>query len=402
MREKASFEGHDGQTLAGLLELPDGAPQAVALFAHCFTCSKDIAAASRISRALSLHGIATLRFDFTGLGNSDGDFANTHFSSNVADVECAADYLSTRFDQPLVLIGHSLGGAAVLRAAPRVARLKAVVTIGAPSRPEHVLHLLSGALDEIEERGEAEVLLGGRAFTIKNEFVEDLKNLEGHGLERLTCAKLVFHSPLDDTVGIENARALFEVMRHPKSFVSLDDADHLVTQRRDSEYVADVLAAWVSRYLPPETPKQGVTSEEGEVIVRGQKGSFRTQVQAGTHAWTADEPRSVGGTNRGPSPYDMLLAALGACTSMTLHMYAKRKGLPLSDVEVRLTHRREHEVDGEKGGTLDKISRAIALGGPLTAEQEQRLAQIADRCPVHRTLENAPRIETNVSLASEK
>lgn len=248
--EKLTFTNADGVELAGRLEVPRKTPGAFALFAHCFTCSKDVAAASRISRALASKGIGVLRFDFTGLGNSDGDFANTNFSSNVQDLIEAARFLGKEYEAPRLLVGHSLGGAAVLAAAGELPRVQAIATIGAPADPEHVSHLFKGKVDEIQNQGEATVLLAGREFKIKKQFVDDLKSqTQGQRIASLRKALLIFHSPIDDLVGIENARAIYQQAHHPKSFISLDQADHLLTSPEDSQYVADVLASWAGRYI---------------------------------------------------------------------------------------------------------------------------------------------------------
>ncbi len=403
--EKFTFEGEDGQRLAARLDLPDGPPRATALFAHCFTCTKDIFAAARIAERLAERGIAVLRFDFTGLGHSQGEFANTNFSSNVADLIHAADHLRERGLAPSLLVGHSLGGAAVLAAAGEIAETAAVATIGAPADPSHVAHHFAGAREEIERRGEAEVVLAGRTFRIRRQFLEDI---EAQRLaERVGALKrplLIFHAPRDETVGIDNASRIFLAARHPKSFVSLDDADHLLTRRRDAEYVAEVLAAWAGRYLPqpPAVEAPAATDrtvEEGTVVVSEDgKGRLSQAIRAGRHRLSADEPASVGGDDSGPTPYDLLLAALGACTSMTLRLYAERKGWPLEHSSVALTHRKIHAEDcadcETKGGKLDHIRRRLTLSGPLDEAQRARLLEIADKCPVHRSLHGEVKIDS--------
>ncbi|MCG8590302.1 MAG: bifunctional alpha/beta hydrolase/OsmC family protein [Proteobacteria bacterium] len=398
--EKLEFEGSQGARLAARLDRPLAPARATALFAHCFTCSKDLAAASRLARGLAGRGIAVLRFDFTGLGHSEGEFAHTDFSSNVEDLVRAADFLRERGQAPSILVGHSLGGAAVLAAAPRVPEVRAVATIGAPSDPAHVKRLLTDDLEEIESRGQATVELAGRAFQIRREFLDDLDEQRLlPSLEKLRRALLVMHSPVDTVVGIENATRLYQAAKHPKSFVSLDTADHLLSRREDAAYAAEVLAAWAARFLPESESDPAATPAEGEVVVEETgEGRFHQSVAVGRHRLVADEPATVGGTDRGPAPYDFLLAGLGACTSMTLRLYAERKGWPLERVSVRLRHSKIHATDCEacetQSGRLDRIDRAIALEGPLSVEQKERLLEMADRCPVHRTLESEVEVRT--------
>ncbi len=398
--ERLEFEGSQGHRLAARLDRPLSEPRAFALFAHCFTCSKDLVAARRIAQALAARGLAVLRFDFTGLGHSEGEFANTDFSSNVTDLVRAADHLRQHFRAPALLVGHSLGGAAVLAAAARIPEAKAVVTLGAPADPEHVAEIFGGCRDEIETRGEAEVTLAGRRFRIRREFLEDVA---GQKLETaiagLKRALLVLHGPLDNTVGIEHATRIFTAARHPKSFVSLDGADHLLSRREDAEYAGAVIAAWADRFLPRSEPAASGPVEPGEVRVREtREGRFTTEIQAGPHALRADEPPGVGGDDTGPTPYGLLLAALGACTSMTLRMYADRKGWPLERATVGLRHEKIHARDCEdcetREGRVDRIEREIALEGPLDAAQRARLLEIADRCPVHRTLHGEVSVRT--------
>jgi putative redox protein len=399
--EKLSFTGAGGQQLAARFEKPRGRTLAVALFAHCFTCTKDIFAAARIAAGLASRGIAVLRFDFTGLGHSEGEFANTNFSSNVDDLVAAADHLRSLGEAPKIVIGHSLGGAAVLAAAGRIPEAVAVATIGAPADPGHVRHLFQAARPEIEARGEAEVLLAGRSFTIKKQFLEDIEatRLEA-AIGGLRKALLVFHAPRDETVGIENAGRIFAAAKHPKSFISLDDADHLLTRREDASYVAEVLAGWAGRYL-------GLIEEEplkaaaGTVVVQeAGEGKFAQRIAAGPHQLRADEPQSVGGDDSGPGPYDLVLAGLGACTSMTLRLYAERKGWPLSQVTVTLTHDKIHAEDCEEceteTGRLDRIERRLSIEADIDDEQRARLLEIADKCPVHRTLESEVVVTTSL------
>jgi len=401
--EKLTFAGTGGSALAARLDLPAGEARGVALFAHCFTCTKDIFAAARIAAGLAEQGIAVLRFDFTGLGHSEGEFANTNFSSNVDDLVHAADYLRQTRQAPRLLIGHSLGGAAVLAAAARVPEAVAVATIGAPADPGHVGHLIAPAKAEIERHGEAEVVLAGRPFRIQKQFLEDISqhNLE-QAIRGLRKALLVFHAPRDEVVGITNAGRIFAAAKHPKSFVSLDDADHLLSRKADAMYVANVLAAWAARYLdgaatagkaaaPAAAPGTVVVQEAGT-------GRFAQHIAAGRHALRADEPLDFGGDDSGPGPYDLLLAGLGACTSMTLRLYAERKGWPLQRVSVTLAHEKIHAQDcadcETKEGRVDRITRRLALSGDLDAEQRAKLLEIADKCPVHRTLTGEVRIVT--------
>jgi len=404
-REKLSFENREGEKLAALLERPSIRPAAYALFAHCFTCSKDIAAASRISRALAAHGIAVLRFDFTGLGNSEGDFANTNFSSNISDLVCAADHLRSTFEAPSLLVGHSLGGAAVLAAAGEIEEAKAVVTIGAPADPGHVSHLFESSRSEIEAKGSAVVNLAGRQFEIKKQFLEDIaaQSLEDR-IKKLRKALLIFHSPVDEIVGIDNASAIFQAALHPKSFISLDKADHLLSRKIDSEYVAATISAWAGRYVlsadskaADERPKVA----DGEVLVMEDDRAFAQDVFTDRHHLRADEPAGYGGTDSGPSPYEYLLAGLGACTAMTVRMYAKHKSLALDRVSVTLRHDKIHAEDCQdcetREGRVDRIEREIKLQGELSKDERKRLMEIADRCPVHRTLHSEIEIKSRMA-----
>lgn len=401
--QKLTFQNKNGETLSARLDLPAGRkPVACALFAHCFTCSKNLKAVANISHALNLEGIAVLRFDFTGLGESEGDFADTNFSSNVEDLVEAATFMGTMFEAPSILIGHSLGGAAVLQAAHQLPSVKAVATIGAPYDPKHVSHLFEDVVDRIEEQGKARVLLAGRAFTIKKQFLDDLESQNVHKtIHTLNRALLVFHSPVDQTVGVENARLIYDAAKHPKSFITLDKADHLLSDESDSRYVGAVLAAWAAKYIEAPPHKDEALEGAQEVIARIGKQGFRTDIEANGYRLTADEPVSVGGTNQGPTPYDLLIAGLGACTVMTLRMYADHKGWPLEGATVKLIHNKIHARDCEHCETkedvkIDRIERVLTVEGPLTDQQKQRLLEIADRCPVHRTLTNEVDIQTRL------
>lgn len=402
--QKITFVGANGAELAARLDVPLGGARAYAIFAHCFTCSKDTKAAAYLSAALAEQGIAMLRFDFTGLGGSGGEFANTNFSSNVADLVAAADYIRAHYGVPEILIGHSLGGAAVLAAAPKIADVRAVATINAPFDPAHVLHMMAAARPEIESAGEAEVMLGGRAFRIRKQFIEDIEQHRlAEGLKRMKKALLVMHAPLDATVDIDNAAQIFLAAKHPKSFVSLDGADHMLSRREDAMYAGSVLAAWAARYIahPQSDDADAPRAAPGEVIVaEAGTGKYEQTISAGRHRLRADEPVAAGGTDNGPSPYDLLLAGLGACTSMTIRMYAAQKQWPLAGVTVKLTHAKVHADDcahcETKTGQIDRIEREITVEGELDAAQRERLLEIANKCPVHRTLSSEVWIPTHL------
>ncbi|WP_296424167.1 bifunctional alpha/beta hydrolase/OsmC family protein [Yoonia sp.] len=398
--EKLTFIGHAGDTLAARLDLPIGPHLATALFAHCFTCSKDITAARRIAARLASMGIAVLRFDFTGLGHSEGEFENTSFSSNVEDLLAACAALGARGMAPALVIGHSLGGAAVLKAVPQMPSVKAVVTIGAPFDPGHVTHNFTDAIPQILDQGVAEVSLGGRPFRIGKGFIEDISGAAlTASIARLGAALLVLHAPRDATVGIENASQIFMAAKHPKSFVTLDDADHLITRSADAEYAADVIAAWSKRYLALEQPQKPAAAPEGVMrVTEADPKGFLQDIQSGPHHLLADEPTQYGGTNKGLSPYGLVSAGLGACTSMTIRMYARRKDWPLDSVSVDITHAKAHAMDAaDPGAKVDQFDRVIRLAGDLTAEQRAKLLEIADKCPVHRTLERTSQVTTTLA-----
>jgi len=399
--EKFDFRSTDGQQLAALLDRPDSAVRAVALFAHCFTCGKDIRAARRIAEGLKLHGVAVLRFDFTGIGASEGEFANTTFSSNVDDLVAAADHLREKLAAPAILIGHSLGGAAVLAAAHRIPEARAVVTIAAPFDPAHVAGLFGGKIPDFGGKKEVEVELAGRPFHIRRTLLDDIaqQNL-AERIAHLRKPVLIFHSPTDNIVGIDNASRIFIAAKHPKSFISLDGADHLLSRRSDDAYVANVISAWAERYLDLAVDTQmAEDTQPGTVTVRETRaGQFQQEIISGPHRLLADEPVKSGGLDSGPGPYDLLIAALGACTSMTVRLYADQKQIPLKRTQVRLHHGKIYAEDcaecETKEGRIDRIDRVITFEGDLTAEQRSRLLEIADKCPVHRTLKSEVNIRT--------
>ena len=397
-----SFPGASGAMLSARLDAPAEPPLAYALFAHCFTCSKDTKAATYISAALAGRGIAVLRFDFTGLGGSDGDFANTNCSSNVGDLVAAAAFLRKTHRAPAILIGHSLGGTAVLAAAPHVPECTAVATISSPFDPEHVLHLIGASAQTLSREGDLEVEIAGRAFRIKKQFLDDIQGQKlGEIIARLGKALMVMHSPRDAIVDIDNAAKIFTAAKHPKSFVSLDPADHLLSRREDASYAGQVVATWAERYLqtkPPELP----AARPGKVLVREtREGKFTNQVIVGRHVIGADEPIAAGGLDTGLSPYDLLCAALGACTAMTIRLYADLKGIPVERISVELKHEKIHATDcaecETREGRIDRIERLIGLEGNLDEPQRQKLLEIANKCPVHRTLHSEVVIPTRLA-----
>ena len=405
MSKRVRFPGAHGQQLAARLDSPGEPARGLALFAHCFTCSKDLKAVARITRALVEEGLEVFRFDFTGLGESEGDFADTDFSSNLEDLCAAFDFLRDRGRGPDLLIGHSLGGAAVLAVAGEVSEVKAVVTIGAPAETEHLKETLLAAAPELASAEETDVTLAGRTFRIRRSLLDDLSGQrQRHRIGALGRPLLVLHAPADEVVEIGHARRIFEAARHPKSFVALDGADHLLTGPGEARFAGKMVAAWAGRYLPAaERPEDVATAsdlEPGEVRVRGGASGFANVVETSLHRLPADEPAGVGGSDTGPNPYELLLAALGACKSMTLRMYADRKGWPLEGVEVLLRHDRVHAGDCDEcestEGRVDHIDAELRVSGPLDEAQRRRLLEIADRCPVHRTLTSETIIHTEL------
>ncbi len=412
-RTQVLFYNKQNESLSGLLELPNARINCYAIFAHCFTCSKDGIAATYISRALAENGVAVLRFDFTGLGNSAGDFPNTNFSSNLDDLFAAAEFLQENYAAPQILIGHSLGGSAVLAVAKQIESVRAVVTINSPATAEHVKHLFDDAHNEILNNQSAKVSLGGRSFTIQKQFIEDLDrhNTLDH-IKELGKALLVFHSPVDQIVSIDEATRIYLAAKHPKSFITLDQADHLLSDKDDANYVAAVITAWVSRYLADSFSSESASTnsrqddalpiiESGTVIVRERDKKFAREIFTQQHRLVSDEPVEQGGADSGANPYELLLAALGSCTSMTLRMYANHKKLDLEAIEVTLRHSRVHLDDcktcDDKNTLVDKIDRKIKLVGRLDDDQRKRLLEIADKCPVHKTLVNEIVIETKLT-----
>jgi len=390
--EKLNFKNSDGLQLSAKLDFPEGKPLAYALFAHCFTCGKDLAAARNIIRALTAEGIAVMSFDFTGIGHSEGAFEETSFGSNIKDLEDASNYLESNYESPKIIIGHSLGGAAALFAGASLKNIEAVVTVAAPFDPYHVTHLMGGDIEKIKKEGKAEVNIGGRPFMVSKKFVEDLSSHDPEEVAKsLRKPLLIMHSPQDTTVGIENAAKIYKAAHHPKSYISLDGANHLLSNRKDSRYVGSLIAAWVQKYLEtPTNSKQDELKTSAQVAVETKQESYTSRIKAGKHKLIADEPTDVGGNDLGPSPYDLLSAALGACTSMTLQMYAKRKKWDLESALVHVNHQKTHFEDcedcEEKGTKIDLFERQIELKGNLDQSQKERLLEIANKCPVHKTL----------------
>jgi len=396
------FQSASGSELAGILDTPGGDPRGYALFAHCFTCSKNLKAVNNISKSLNDAGIAVLRFDFTGLGESEGEFADTNFSSNVSDLHAACEYLGEHYAAPNLLIGHSLGGAAVLCAAKTIASATAVVTIAAPFQPGHVTEMLDESRSEIETKGEATVNLGGRPFQVKKQFLEDIEGYQlADTVGELRKALLVMHAPLDSVVEIDNASEIFLHAKHPKSFVSLDDADHLLSRNEDSQYAGSVIAAWASRYMPVAKPAELLAAAGADTTARTHSSGFRTAIVSAGHRLVADEPESYGGTDEGPTPYGLLSAALASCTTMTLRMYAARKKISLDSATVRISHAKIHAKDcgdcESTSGKIDEFEKELVLEGDLSEEQRQRMLEIADMCPVHRTLHGEIKIRTKLA-----
>jgi putative redox protein len=397
---KIDFQNDKGETISARLDLPrDQKPLAYVLFAHCFTCNKNLVPVTNISRQLTEEGFAVFRFDFTGLGESEGDFENTNFSSNIQDLISAAEYMENEYEAPSLIIGHSLGGAAVIYAGSKLESVQAVATISAPSSPDHVKKLLGESVERIKQKGTAEVTISGRSFTIKEQFLEDIseKNMQ-EILKNMRKPLLLLHSPQDDIVGIENAAEIYKHAMHPKSFISLDGADHLLSDKKDSAYVGNVIASWSHRYL--DLPERNTLPNKGQVTAQIGSEGFTTEIRAGHHTFRADEPEEVGGNDFGPSPYELVLSGLGACTAMTLRMYAERKKWKLEEVDVYLDHSKDYAEDCEnpedKKSKIDIMERKIVLKGALDKKQRERLLEIANKCPVHKTLEEKVEVRTSL------
>ncbi|WP_452227093.1 bifunctional alpha/beta hydrolase/OsmC family protein [Lacinutrix cladophorae] len=399
--QKVNFTNAEGQKLIGRLELPvNQHPHNFAIFAHCFTCNKNLSAVKNITRELTANGFGVLRFDFTGLGESEGDFENTNFSGNVEDLINASNYLKENHTAPTLLIGHSLGGAAVIFAASKIESVKAVATIGAPSNPKHVQHLIQNSVEEIKTTGKAHVNIGGRAFTIKKQFLDDIETKSLPDVaQNLRKALLVMHSPQDATVGIANAEEIYVAARHPKSFVTLDGADHLLMKKEDSIYVGSVIATWAKRYISLPKKETLSTSHQAVASLDADEG-FTTQMTVENHTMLADEPTSYGGNDFGPSPYEFVSAGLSACTAMTVQMYTKRKGWDLQNIKVHTSHTKATKQIVENGENkeikVDTFNREIKLEGNLDEKQIQRMLQIADKCPVHKTLHSDIEVVTKL------
>lgn len=399
-RERVSFPGFNGEDLQGVIEFPlNRKPHAYAIFAHCFTCGKNVSAARRIAQSVAQAGIATLRFDFTGLGDSEGEFAATNFSSNLKDIEAAHAFMSENFAPPTLLIGHSLGGSAVLASGLNISGIEAIVTVGAPSDPVHVKKLFKGSLEQIEKEGSGEVVIGYRKFVIQDQFIKDIQQTRFlDKLKNMRKPLLIMHSPQDKIVGIENAAEIYKAAFHPKSFVTLDGSDHMLSDAKDAQYAGELIGTWIRKYIPE--PELTPLDTDHQVIANLSSEKFTTLVRAGRHHLTADEPEDIGGNDFGPTPYELLGSALATCTVMTLKMYALRKGIDLKEVNVHVSHEKKHGTDSDAASATNKIdefTRDIELFGDLTEAEQKRLLEIADKCPVHRTLEN-PNIQIKTSL----
>lgn len=395
IKKDLQIKNRNGENLSAHLVMPpDGKVSNIAVFAHCFTCSSNLAIVKNISNELTTKGIAVLNFDFTGLGHSEGDFSETNFSNNISDLEDINTWLTQNYVAPSILIGHSLGGAAAIIAANRLLNIQAVISIAAPSYARHVTKHFGNLEETIERKGYALVAIGGRPFTIKKQFIDDL---ETHSLEdevaKLQRPLLILHSPQDKIVAIENAAALYHKAKHPKSFISLNGADHLLTDKEDALYVADVIGSWVKRYVPVTkdvTPDKKDTMGEQVLVYHETDVPYTNHIYTSSHHVYGDEPIDFGGNDLGLSPYELLVASIGSCTALTIKLYAQRSKWDLKEVYVYLTYAKKHAVelnlDIEDMGKLDHITKKIKLIGNLTEEQQAKLKEIASKCPVHKTV----------------
>ena len=399
--QKVSFSNKDEEQLAGRLELPlNQKPHNFVIFAHCFTCTKNLTAVKNVGRSLTDAGFGVLRFDFTGLGESEGDFENTNFSGNVEDLIEAADFLEKNYMAPTLIIGHSLGGAAAIFAASKIKSIKAVAVINSPSDPSHIMHLLKDSTQEINKHGKAKVNLGGIDFTIKKQFLDDLENKSLIDVvSNFGKALLILHSPQDTTVSIKNAEDIYKAAYHPKSFISLEGADHLLSKKEDSQYVGQVIAGWASRYVEIP-PAEEIKSKSKVAASLDGDDKFTTNLKLGDHYFIADEPTNFGGNNYGPSPYEFLSAGLAACTVMTIQMYARRKKWEVENVTCNINYSKDHAIDcahcEDNAAKIDNFTREIKLTGNLSEEQKNKLLEIADKCPVHKTLHSKTQIITKL------
>jgi putative redox protein len=392
--EKVTFENKKKEKIAAIIDWPlHQKPKATALFAHCFTCTKNLTAVKNISKGLTSSGFAVLRFDFTGLGESEGEFEETNFETNIDDLELAANFLAEKIEAPKLLIGHSLGGTAILHAANKIKSAKGIVTIGSPYQPSHAAHLFEESVEEIKEKGRANVTIGGRPFTVNAELLKSLNSNDSEKIiAELDRALLVLHSPQDRIVGIENAEKIYKAAKHPKSFISMDGADHLLSEKLDSMYVGDIISSWLNRYLIIQ--EDDLLSTKHQAAAQTNADSLTTEVIADGHPLIADEPKNLGGNDLGASPYGLLSAALASCTSLTLQLYAQRKKW---DLKVATVHVNHCKIDDEESSRkIDYFVRTIDLKGDLNEDQRSRLLEIANKCPVHKTLHAASKVDSEL------
>lgn len=392
--QELKIKNRDGVELSATIDFPSNQkPSQIAIFSHCFTCTSNLNAVRNINRALTQNGFAVVRFDFTGLGKSGGDFKNSHFEANVEDLVDVHQYITENYFAPEFIVGHSLGGSAAIVAAHKIPALKAVCTIGSPADVEHTTKHFKSQVKELEDNGETQVTIGGREYSVNQNFVDGFKKHKlPEIIKSLKKPILIFHSPIDEVVGVYNAQEIYENAMHPKSFVSLDDADHLLSKKEDSLYVGNVISSWVSRYLPKKQ-KEKQDPEKHQLVANLNlvEDKFTTSISTDDHTLLADEPVSLGGDNFGMSPYELVSAGLAACTTMTLKLYAERKKWSLKDVKVYLSHAKEKNEQGE---TVDVFKKEIEIKGAVDDTQKDRLIEIASKCPVHKTLVNTSQIYT--------